>query len=70
MGQVQPSVPVYPQHQSQFITQQQQFMQPSLHHTNTQPKPFQYNDFFTNGVTPPPNNMNGITLEVTMNNNI
>lgn len=55
MGQIQPSMPMIPH---QFITPQQQYVQPSL---NTHPKPFPYNDFFTNGVTPPPN-VNGITL--------
>lgn len=67
MGQVQPTMPVYPQQHPHYLNSQPQFMQPSLHHTNTQPKSFQYNDFFTTGVTPPPN-ANGITLEVTMNN--
>lgn len=61
MGQVQPSIPIYPQQQHQFITpQQQQYVQPSLHN-NTHQKSFRHNDFFTNGVTPPPN-LNGITL--------
>lgn len=61
MGQVQPSISMYPQQSTPFIAPQQQFLQPTLHQTNTQQKSFQYNDFFTNGVTPPPN-MNGITL--------
>lgn len=61
MGQVQPSMAMYPQQSTPFIAHQQQYIQPSVHHTNPQPKCFQYNDFFTTGVTPPPN-VNGITL--------
>lgn len=60
MGQVQPSMAMYPQQSTPLITPQQ-FMQPSIHHTNPPQKSFQYNDFFTTGVTPPPN-VNGITL--------
>lgn len=64
MGQVQPSLPMYQTQQHQFMTQNpQQLMQPSsFNQMNTQTKTFQYNDFFTTGMTPPPPNNNGITL--------
>lgn len=60
MGQVQPTLPVYPQ-QTAYIAPNQQFLPTVPHHGVNQSKPIQYNDFFTNGVTPPPN-VNGITL--------
>lgn len=51
--------------------QPHQFSNHLISHTTSQPgnKGFQYNDFFTNGVKPPPNFSNGITLDLTIKDN-
>jgi len=40
-------------------------LEQGIHHSATQNKQFQYNDFFTGNISPPPQSQN-ITLEVTL----